>query len=254
MSLIQCRSLEIGYDGKALLPPVSVAIEPGSFWVLVGRNGSGKSTLVKTLLRLQKPVKGAVEYQPGLKVAYIPQRLHYEPIYPLTAENVVKMGTLRGLNFLALRSLSSDRVRAAMEAVDIWELRGRSFRSLSEGQKQRVLFARALVGEPQLTFMDEPTASMDVVAEREMLNLVNRVGHHFHLAVVMVTHELSITAEFAERVLLIDAPTQQVMAGSAAEVLDSPQFEALYGQDRAAALRTVRRDVETRRAQAAVNP
>ncbi|MEW5848923.1 MAG: metal ABC transporter ATP-binding protein [Myxococcota bacterium] len=231
--LIDCRGLQVGYDGVAMLPPIEVDVHRGVFCVVVGRNGSGKSTWFKTVLGLIPPVSGQVMHAPGLKVAYIPQRLHYDPIYPLTAINVVRMGALNGFNFWGSSGLDYDELKLAMDAVDVWKLRDQSFRSLSEGQKQRVLFARALVSRPEVAFMDEPTSAMDVVAEREMLSLVDRVRRDRKMAVVMVTHELSVAAEYAEQVIFVDRTSRTVLAGTPREVLGHEQFARLYGQEKA---------------------
>lgn len=173
--LYTCDRLEIGYGRAPLLPPISLSVGRGEFWAVVGRNGSGKTTWFRTLLGLQPPVGGAVIHPGGPpRATYIPQRQGYDPIYPLTAAQVVAMAVDRGWSFTRPRA-GGDAVRAALAEVGAAELASRTFRSLSEGQKQRVLLARLVAAEADVAFLDEPTAAMDRVAEREALALLDRV-------------------------------------------------------------------------------
>lgn len=234
--LIDCRALVVGYNGVPMLPPIDVDIEPGVFCCVVGRNGSGKSTWFKTVLNLIPPVDGEVVHQPGLRLAYIPQRLHYDSIYPLTVCDVVAMGNLKRWSFVGVPIHDDDLLRPAMDAVDVWQLRHQSFHALSEGQKQRVLFARALVADPQVAFMDEPTAAMDVVAERDMLLLVDRIRKERNMAVVMVNHELSVATHYGELVFFVDRTSKTALSGSPREVFSSDHFSHLYGHEKQAEL------------------
>ncbi|MBI5497087.1 MAG: metal ABC transporter ATP-binding protein [Deltaproteobacteria bacterium] len=232
-ALIDCRKLVVGYGGVPMLPCIEVDIEPGVFCCVVGRNGSGKSTWFKTVLGLIPPVSGEVIHKPGLRIAYIPQRLAYDAIYPLTVREVVSMGLLKAGGFLGIPRIRDGEIQPALESVDAWKLRAQIFHSLSEGQKQRVLFARALVADPEVAFMDEPTAAMDVVAQREMLMLVDCIRRERKMAVVMVNHELSVATHYAEQVFLVDRTTNVVVSGTAREVFSSPTFAELYGQEKA---------------------
>lgn len=234
MPLLECRALEVGYRGEPVLPPITLALEPGSFNVVVGRNGSGKTTWLRTVLGLLPPVRGQLVLPVGVRLAYLPQRLVFDAIFPLSARDVVAMGVLRGANFLGRRDTSA--LRRAMEEVDAWALRDAPFRSLSEGQKQRVLLARALVGKPGVAFMDEPTAAMDIVAERGMLDLVDRLRREHRMAVVMIHHELDVATTFAERVLLVDRPSATCQWGPPGDVLAGAAFARVYGKDKAHAL------------------
>ena len=232
MALVTCRGLEVGYGEQALLPPVDVALEAGTFCVVVGRNGAGKSTWLRTVLGLIPPVRGDVSRAPALRVAYIPQRTAYDAIFPLSAADVVRQGALRGTSFLRWARPSSTATRVALESMGVWPVRDQPFRSLSEGQKQRVLFARVLVGQADLVFMDEPTASMDVVAERELLTLVDRLRRERTMSLVMVTQELTVAAEYADKVMLVDACTRTVVCGAPRDVLSGEPFRKVYGDDK----------------------
>ena len=206
---------------------------------MIGRNGAGKSTWIRTLLGLLPPVSGAIHRQPAdLPLAYIPQRSSYDPIVPLQAETVVRMGLERGHSFLrpGFARRREDRVAAAMAAADCAELRGHCFRTLSEGQKQKVLLARVLAGDPAIAFFDEPTAAMDVVAEAEALAQLDALRRERGIGLVVVSHFLEVAARHADAVVFLDRDDQVVLVGTPDEVLADDRFVARYGDHARAAL------------------
>ncbi len=206
---------------------------------MIGRNGAGKSTWIRTLLGLLPPVSGTVQREPAdLPLAYIPQRASYDPIVPLQAETVVRMGLERGRSFLrpGFARRREDRVHAAMQAAGCAELRGHCFRTLSEGQKQKVLLARVLAGDPAIAFFDEPTAAMDVVAEAEALAQLDALRRERGIGLVVVSHFLEVAARHADAVVFLDRDDQVALVGSPAEVLADPRFVARYGDHARAAL------------------
>ena len=225
--LVTCERLVIGYDGHALLPAVDLEIRPGDFWAVIGRNGCGKTTWFKTLLGVLPPVSGRTVWcRDGIRMAYIPQRAEYDPLFPVTAKDVIAMGTERGMGFLGpVRSANARaRVVEAMAQTDTAALAGQLFRSLSEGQKQRVLLARTVAGGPELALLDEPTAAMDVRNEEETLALIDRLRTTYGMAVVIVSHFLGVAARFAQNVLFMDQETQTIRVGSPSEVLTHVDF------------------------------
>jgi zinc transport system ATP-binding protein len=233
-SLIRCHSLVVGWNGRPLLPPIDATIRHGEICALVGRNGAGKTTWFRTVLGLLAPISGRVEtcVQP-LPMAYIPQRLRLDPIVPLRARDVVAMGLERRRSFLrpVVGHGARRRVDRALEEMGAASLAGLSFRSLSEGQKQRVLMARLLCSEPALAVLDEPTAAMDEVAERETMSLIDQLRRNHQLTVLMVTHHLPVVSRFADNVIFLDRDSQSVVAGPPAEVFEHPAFQARYGRE-----------------------
>jgi len=229
-ALIRCEGLSFGYKGQALLPPLSLSLCPGEFWAVVGRNGAGKSTLLRTLLGLRAPIAGACHRAPDARVAWVPQRLALDPIVPLTAGAIVAMGLERGRSVLRPAPKGARaRVRAALEEAGTLELEGANFSSLSEGQQQRVLLARALAGAPELLLLDEPTAAMDLVAERALLEVVDGLRVKRGMAVLMVAHHLPLVAELATHCLFLDGEAQRIELGSPDEIFRSEAFAQSYG-------------------------
>ena len=229
--LLRCEALRVGYGGRALLPAIDLTIHAGEFWALVGRNGSGKSTWFKTALGLLPPVSGQVSWPSGeVPLSYLGQRLSFDDLYPVTALQVVAMARARGWSFLRPLSGDSGPAREALAAVDAAALAGRTFRSLSEGQKQRVLIARMLAGGARVAFLDEPTAAMDAVAELEVMTLIDRLRRERGMAIVIVSHHLGVTRRFAERVLFVDDESDTVVTGATEAVFAHPAFAARYGE------------------------
>ncbi|MFT5681880.1 MAG: zinc transport system ATP-binding protein [Myxococcota bacterium] len=221
--LLRCTDLVVGYGRQPLLPPISLSIGPGEFWAVVGRNGSGKSTWFRTALGLLPAISGTVTHCGSL--AYVAQQRAFDPLYPVTVREVVAMGTMRGWGFLRRGSDTSE----AMEAVGVTALAEQPFRALSEGQKQRVLLARMITSGARLALLDEPTAAMDAVAEREAMALLVRLQKRYAMSVVVVSHHLPVALGYADRVLFLDRDGGTVVCGTPAEVAADDRFRTRYG-------------------------
>lgn len=228
--LLETRRLAIGYHGAPLLPPLDLQVRPGEFWAVVGRNGSGKTTLFRTLLGLQAPLHGEVVRAAGYLPAYVPQRAALDAIVPLRVKEVVALGAERGWSFVRGRAVRHGHaVAAALEKVGILDLAVRQFHELSEGQKQKVLLARVLAASANVAFLDEPTAAMDAVAERESLEAIDALRKEHELAVVIVSHFLGVARRVADKVLFLDRELQTAVTGTPREVFTSDSFRRRYG-------------------------
>ncbi len=226
--LLRTRALEIGHGGRPLLPPMDLELMPGEFWAVIGRNGCGKTTWLRTLLGLMPAVGGAVERRPGLRVAYLRQQGGVDDLYPLTARDVVAMGTLRSRACFGPARRQAREVDRALDLVGAAELARAPFRTLSVGQRQRVLFARIAASRPELALLDEPTSAMDLLAEREAFELLARLRAAAGVTVVVVTHYVRLVAEHADRALLLDRDTPAVVAGPPAAVFEHPACPAAF--------------------------
>jgi zinc transport system ATP-binding protein len=232
--LLACQELVIGYQGKGLLPPINLQLRRGTFLAVVGRNGSGKSTWFRTLLGMQAPVSGrVVRAGPHVKSAYVPQISGIDAMLPVRSRELVHWGRLSGWNFLWPFASRQDRaaVEAALESAGARPIASRPYRELSEGQKQRALLARVLATEADLVLLDEPTAAMDAVAERETMERLSHLAREHKLAVVVVSHDLRVAAEFADTLLFLDRESPAVVLGDAHTVFSHPAFRHQYGDD-----------------------
>jgi len=213
--ILEARHVTVRYGRAAAtaLEGVSCRVEPARLVAVAGPNGSGKTTLVRALSGLVSPSAGEVLVEgrpvrqwPRAELArvlgVVPQR--EEIAFPLRVEETVMLGRYARLGPLAPPSRADrDAVGAALQRCDIGGLAGRSIDSLSGGEWQRVRLARALAQEPRVLLLDEPTASLDVRHEMELLELVRTLVEG-GMAGLVVTHELNLAARFADRILLLD--------------------------------------------------
>lgn len=222
--LIRLQGGRLGYRrGAEILGDVDLAVERGEFLGIVGPNGSGKTTLLRAILGITPLLGGTLETSGRL--GYSPQRSVLDPIYPFSAAEVVGMGLL-GLPEAPDRAARMARITQALEACGMADRAAAHFRDLSGGQKQRVLVARALVAEPDVLILDEPTNDLDLAGEHEVMELLRRL-HEDGRTIVMVTHMLYLVARYAARVALIDAG--RLRAGEGLELLSAESLSGLYG-------------------------
>ncbi len=182
----------------------SLVVRPDEFVVLLGSNGSGKTTLLRGLLGFLPPLAGRVSRREGLRVGYVPQRETLDPLYPLSALQVVRLGTWRDLPFWRFAGARErSRAREALDACRVSELAARRYGELSGGQRQRVLLARALATDPELLLLDEPTAGVDPDAERGILELLRALRASKGLSIWMVTHHVHAIGGSADRTAVV---------------------------------------------------
>lgn len=232
--ILRCRQLVVGWQRQALLPPIDLELRRGRFVAVIGRNGSGKTTWLKTLLGEAPPVAGSVERAAGLDhIAYVPQSTAFDRILPLSVRDVVMQGRLHCNNFLKPLPSREDRRAAlvALEEAGAGELARATFRDLSKGQRQRVMFARMLATEADLALLDEPTAAMDVAAEREALLRLGALAREHGIAVVVISHAVDVAERYADDVLLFDRVAKEVTFGEKSDVLGCDAYRRfLFGE------------------------
>ena len=230
--LIKLRGVSIGYGALKLVEGIDLEVRDGDFCGLVGPNGAGKSTLLKVILGNLPPLAGKVWRRPGLRLGYVPQRTLIDPIFPLTALEVVRSGGMgpkaKGQGGHLLSSASRDAALASLNQVGVGHLASRPLRDLSGGQQQRVLIARALVRQPDLLILDEPAAGMDLPAEKDLLDFVTDLNRHQGTNVVLVVHQISLVAGRATKMALINKDLKLFAMGSAEEMLSSERLSDLY--------------------------
>lgn len=226
--LLACDALSIGYGRTVLLRGVALAVLRGQVVAMVGPNGAGKTTLLHTLIGLTPALAGTIRRAPGLRLGYVPQRGASDPIFPVTALDVVKGGGSRSSAFGA--SLASGAAACeALQSVGLYDIRSRLFRTLSGGQQQRVLLARALVRKPDLLALDEPTAGMDLPAEWELMTLIRRLAMEAQISVVWVTHQLHLASRLSDKMALINGESGLFVVDTPEALVTSERLSQIFG-------------------------
>jgi ABC-type Mn2+/Zn2+ transport system ATPase subunit len=226
-ALITAERAAFGYHKVPVVIGVDLAVERGDFLGIVGPNGAGKTTLFRGLLGLVPALAGRV-VRSTRAVGYVPQRETLDPIYPVTVEEVVQMGGFGALR--GWRGVSGEvreRAKASLEKVGLYERRASAFSSLSGGQRQRVLIARALMVEPEVMLLDEPTSGVDRAAQARILELLVELNRSRGMAVLLVSHQLSMVRETVRRVVWV--AEGRVRQGDAATMLAPENLDRLYG-------------------------
>jgi ABC-type Mn2+/Zn2+ transport system ATPase subunit len=217
-ALISAHGLALGYGDQAVLRDVSLVVRPGEFWCWLGPIGCGKTTLLRGLLGLLPPRAGTLALAPHLtdhaRIGYVPQRGELSDALPTTVRELVTLGLVRSH---VPRAARAEAVRSALARVGLAPLAERSFWSLSGGQRQRALLARALVREPELLLLDEPTEGLDVATHEALLATLAALRRIRRIAIVVVTHRHEIARAHADHVARF--ADGRVAAGPREEVL-----------------------------------
>ena len=206
---IQIDHVNFGYNGRTILDHVDLTIQRGDFMAMIGPNGGGKTTLIKLMLGLIKPDSGSIRIlgrpagQPTHRIGYVPQNTHINPQFPISALDVVLMGQLQPGGHRARHS-RKDRVSAheAMNKMGMGSYCHQRIGELSGGQRQRVFIARALVSEPEILLLDEPTAHIDTKGQTDLyasLKTLNR-----KMTIVVVSHDLLILSTHVKSVACVN--------------------------------------------------
>jgi len=227
-ALITFDRVTLGYGRRVVLSDLSFEIPEGDFLGLVGPNGAGKTTILRAILGSLAPLAGGITRADGLRFGYVPQRDHVDYNFPLKVLDVVLMGRYDRVGLARRPSASDrDRARAALEQVGIAPLADESLSALSGGQRQRALIARALVGEPNILVLDEPTNGMDLVSTTQILALVRELHERDGLTVLMVSHALNEVANYVRRIALVLEGAFRI--GDVNEIMTEETLSEMYG-------------------------
>lgn len=237
--MLEVRDIRFGY-ADAVLKGVSFDLSNKEILVILGPNGSGKSTLLKIIVRVLEPESGSVVLD-GREVTRMPRRQTARLVgyvaqestarFPLTAIEYVLQGRFAQGRLIGFESEEDVREAArAMEMTETSEFASRFVGELSGGERQRVMLARALASRPRLLVLDEPVANLDISHQVKMLDLVKELTRVADISAIVVTHELNLAAEFANRIMLMKSG-EALAIGEPREVLTEDRLRALYGTD-----------------------
>ncbi len=216
-TLVRTKGLTLEIDGRRVLSGVDFHIDAGEIVTIVGPNGSGKSSFLKAVVGALAPAGGSIWRRPGLRMGYVPQKLHLDPVFPLTVRR-----------FLTLtRRPVAEELDAVIARLGIAPVLGQQVAGLSGGQLQRVLLAHALVGKPDLLILDEAAQGLDQPAVAGFYHLIEELRRDMGCAVLMVSHDLHVVMSASDRVICLNGHI--CCEGTPTVVSEAPEYRQLFG-------------------------
>ena len=206
---IEMEGVWFSYDGTPILEDINFSLKQGDFLGMIGPNGGGKTTLLKLLLGILKPDRGVIRvlgnppHKARRRVGYVPQNTDFNNTFPVSVMDVALMGRLTRSR-MGKRFSSKDRPAAeeALKKVGMWDKKDMPIGKLSGGQRQRVLIARALVTEPAMLFLDEPTAKVDPQFENNIYDFLKELNRR--TTIVTITHDVGVISRYVKSVACVN--------------------------------------------------
>lgn len=224
--LIRLARIRFRRNGRTILQDIDMSVCAGEIVTLIGPNGAGKSALVEIALGLQQPDSGTVERRPRLSCGYVPQKIDIDPAMPLTVRRFLQLERSRP------RAAPAHALAQAGAPHDA--LLNAPMQSISGGEMRRVLLARALLREPDLLILDEPSAGMDLGGQAELYRLIQTLRERRRCGVLLVSHDLHMVMASTDRVFCLNR--HLCCSGRPESVRRHPQFLALFGAHAASGL------------------
>jgi len=231
--LLGVAKVSVRIGQRDILCAVDLQLRAGEVVTLIGPNGAGKTTLVRVALGLQAPTDGLIYRRPELRIGYLPQRFHVDPILPMPVRR-----------FLRLTGGDPQAVADALGEVGAGSLLDAAMQELSGGELQRVLLARTLLLEPDLLVLDEPAQGVDLHGQVELFSMLDRVRRQRNCAVLMISHDLHLVMASTGRVVCLNRHV--CCTGTPAAVTRNPAFIELFGEEAARTLAVYAHDPDHR--------
>jgi zinc transport system ATP-binding protein len=216
--LIEARQIEHHFNGQRLFEPLNICIDAGDYISLIGLNGAGKSTLLRLLLKLIPTQKGDIHHQFGLRIGYVPQRWHANAQLPISARE-----------FLQLNQSPKQNVQTLDQLMTHWQCSAFSeqpIHTLSGGQWQRLLLARALLNQPQLLALDEPTQGLDLQSQHDFYQQLQKL-HQQGITILMISHDLAHAMSYSQRIIAL-SEGRICCDGAPLTLLNNPEYQRRF--------------------------
>lgn len=228
--LIEAQGLTLRHGTREVLRDVDFSIAPAEIVTVVGPNGSGKSTLLRALIGALKPSRGKVTRQPALRLGYVPQGLRLDGSMPMTVARFLNLP----------KRVSAADCSKVLDEAGAGDLADRQMSDLSGGQFQRVLLARALLNDPQILILDEPTTGLDQPGQASFYRQIEALRDRMGCAVLMVSHELHVVMSASDRVICLNGHV--CCEGHPEVVAQAEEYRALFGTGTQGALALYRHE------------
>ena len=239
MKIIQFQNVTVSYENRIALEDVTFDLEEGEFLGIIGPNASGKTTLLKTILGILKPVKGTVlvfgedlAHNGHIRsnIGYVPQKEYIDPTIPFLVKDLVLMGRYAKIGLFKRPSREDFRLmEQVLRDVGMDDMEDEPVGHLSGGQLQRALIARALISEPRILLLDEPTTGLDVNSQIAIIRLISKLHKEKELTVLFVTHDINTIINHCSRVMYLNRRIYAI--GKPVDVLNEDVLRRVYGTD-----------------------
>jgi len=237
-NIIEVKNISFKYGEEKVLENISLDIHQGDYLGVVGPNGAGKTTFIKIILGLLTPESGTIkifgkdmkQFKGWQRIGYVPQKAtNFDANFPATVEEVVAMGRYakKGL-FHGLKAEDGKIIEKFLKEVDMWDYKNRLIGDLSGGQQQRVFIARALAGEPEIIFLDEPTTGVDKKSQDDFYILLKDLNENRNLTLILVSHDIERITKEVMHIACIDRTL--VCHVSPEEFIKESESSDIFGQ------------------------
>lgn len=213
-NIISIENVSFGYNKENVLKDIILSIDEGDFVGIIGCNGSGKSTLMKLLIGQLSPSKGKIKlFNEDLdkssnlnKIGYVPQiSLSSGANFPATVEEVVMANLYSKIGFMRFpKKQHKEKVKEALKIVNMEDFSKRLIGNLSGGQQQRVMIAKALVSDPKIIILDEPTTGIDAASEAQLYALLEKLNKESNITIVIVSHDFSKISKYTNKIFVVE--------------------------------------------------
>ncbi|MGA1864769.1 MAG: metal ABC transporter ATP-binding protein [bacterium] len=230
---ISVKGVDFSYGSTKVLSDISFEIRQGDFLAILGPNGSGKTTLIKLVLGLLPLSEGEIvlfgqtirTFAKWKSIGYVPQNAtHIDHFFPASVKEVVSMGLISGKKFPRfLRRNDYALIDKALEKVDMKGIKDRRIGELSGGQQQRVFIARAVVNQPEILILDEPTAGVDAATQTHFYDMLNLLNKQLGITIVLITHDIGAVTRYVTKVACLNQ--RLVFHGTHEEFCQSSEVE-----------------------------
>ena len=222
--LVALDNAGVSRSSNWLVRGVTMSVSAGEIVTLIGPNGSGKSTTAKMALGVLDTTEGRAYRRENLRVSYVPQQLSIDWTLPL---NVTRFMSLT-------KSVTTEEIERALISTDTLHLANSEVRTLSGGEFQRILLARAIVSSPQFLVLDEPVQGVDFNGEIQLYQLIEKIRNKLNCGILLISHDLHVVMSATDRVICLNGHV--CCSGTPATVVSNPEFRTLFGERAAAGL------------------
>lgn len=237
-NIITFEKVSFSFNGEKVLDDVNFSIKKGDFVGIIGPNGSGKTTLLKIILKLliaqegkitlfNKPIQNFGDFK---KIGYIPQKVtQLETKFPITVEEVISLGRISLLGLFGRMSRKDTQaVIGSLNIIEISDIKHKLITELSGGQQQRVFIAKALVSEPELLILDEPTIGVDTHSQEKFYQLLEKLNKEKKMTIILVSHDVGVIAEEVNTLFCLNR--RLIYHGTPEKFFKSKYLEEIYGK------------------------